>query len=304
MKSRRVILILILVLALSCLILGVILGGILREGNTLPDSAVDDILDLLRESGITADRSLVSGRRETAPVYVLGSGDYESTVASLLSESVPAKTYDVPEGMILLMENGARVDFGEDFSFRYSRGGERVDAYRAADLSPSGVPLSGERKAAVEAIVTEFLESGSRSFESGGERVDIRCEVDAVWEAEGVQYAMCSRSIDGIRIAANRVICALDGDTVGEAWGTWYFLTPAESYSAQLSDTLNILFNMKKEIGAARTPVTVKAVTLCYSLWFRGDGEGFCLIPCWQIATDTMGSFLFNALDGSFYTRN
>ena len=61
---------------------------------------------------------------------------------------------------------------------------------------------------------------------------------------------------------------------------------------------------MKKEIGPSKTPVEVKSVTLCYSLWFRADGEGFCLIPCWQIATDTMGSFLFNALDGSFYTRN
>ena len=304
MKSRRVVLTLIFVLALSCVILGFILRGFLREYGTLPESAVDDLLALLEESGISADRSLVSGERTTAPVYVLDPGDYEKTVASLLSGSVPEKTYAVPDGRIFLMENGARLDFGEDFSFRYSMDGHRVNAYRVFDPVPSETALSGERQAKVEAVVTEFLDSGSRSFESAGRRVDIRCATDAVWETDGVQYALCSRSIDGVRIAANRVICALDGDTVSEAWGTWYFLTPAESYPAQLCDTLNILFNMKKEIGSASSTVTVNSVSLCYSLWFRGDGGGFSLIPCWQVVTDTMGSFLFNALDGSFYTRN
>jgi hypothetical protein len=91
---------------------------------------------------------------------------------------------------------------------------------------------------------------------------------------------------------------------VTEAWGTWYFLTAAESYSAPLIDTLNILFNMKKEIGASEERVRVESVTLCYSLYFLGDREGFCLIPCWQVATDTRGSYLFNALDGTFYTNN
>ena len=103
---------------------------------------------------------------------------------------------------------------------------------------------------------------------------------------------------------------------MAEAWGTWCFPTAAESYSAPLIDTLNILFNMKREIGTAPEPVTVEAVTLCYSLYFLGDRsgrdgseegsgrEGFCLIPCWQVVTDTMGSYLFNAMDGTFYTKN
>ena len=308
MESRRVAAILIVILAASCLILASILRGILREGSVLPDSAAEDLALTLREAGIEADPSLLSdksGFRETASVYVLDSEDYDVTVASLLSGSRPSKTYATPDGGILLMENGARVEFGADFSFRYSADGSEVDAYRVFDLTPPAASLSEERIRRVTEIVTDFLEAGSRSFSFADRRgIDVRCVADTVWETDGVQYALCSRTVDGLRIAANRVVCALDGDTVSEAWGTWYFLTPAESYSAQLVDRLNILFNMKKEIGRAETPVTIESVTLCYSLWFLGDGEGFCLIPCWQVTTDTMGQYLFNALDGKFFTNN
>ncbi|MBE6726681.1 MAG: hypothetical protein E7576_16060 [Ruminococcaceae bacterium] len=305
MQSGRVAAVLAVILAVSCLILGAVLEEVRRAGNTLPDSAVEDLISSLEESGISADPSLVSGKRETAAVYVLDSGDYALTVASLLSGSRPARTYAAPDGEIFLMENGARLDFGEDFSFRYSRGGERVEESRLFDMAPPTVMLSEERQAKVAEIVADFLDAGSGAFRSaGGRGVDVRCLTDAVWENDGIQYALCSRTVDGMRIAANRVICAIRGDEVTEAWGTWYFLTAAESYSAPLIDTLNILFNMKKEIGASEERVRVESVTLCYSLYFLGDREGFCLIPCWQVATDTRGSYLFNALDGTFYTNN
>ena len=293
MESSRVVLTLTVILALSCLILGVMLAGILRE------------VDTLGEAGIRADASLVSGRRETASVYVMDSADYARTVSSLLSGSRPAKSYAVPDGEILLMENGARLDFLADFSFRYSADGEPIDAQRVMELSPPAELLSSERQERIRSIVSDFLDAGSRSFSTADARgVDVRCVTDEVWEKEGVEYALCSRTVDGIRIAANRVICVLDGDAVAEAWGVWYFLTPAETYSAQLIDTLNILFNMKKQIGKADPPVTVESVSLCYSLRFRADRDGFCLIPCWQVTTDTMGRYLFNALDGAFYTNN
>ena len=311
MESRRVTVPLAVILAVSCLILGFVLAQIRREGDALPDSAVNDLISSLKDAGITADPSLVSGKRETAAVYVLDSEDYALTAASLLSGSVPEKTYAVPDGRIFLMENGARLDFGDDFSFRYSRSGERVEDTRVFDPAPPEIMLGEERQAAVNRIVSDFLDAGSSAFSAaGGRGVDVRCLTDAVWENEGVQYALCSRTVDGARISANRVICAIRDDRVTEAWGTWYFLTAAESYSAPLIDTMNILFNMKKQIGTAPQPVRVEAVTLCYSLYFLGDrGDpggrgGFCLIPCWQVVTDTMGSYLFNAMDGAFYTNN
>ncbi len=305
MESRRVMMTLALILALSCLILGVMLAQILREGNSVPDSAVRDIVDTLAEAGIRADPSLVSRKSETASVYVMDSADYAETVASLLSGSRPAKVYAVPDGEILLMENGARLDFLADFSFRYSADGEPVDALRVMEIAPPAEVLSSERQARVEKIVSDFLDAGSHSFSVADARsLDVQCVTDAVWENEGAEYALCSRTVDGIRITANRVICMLEGDSVAEAWGIWYFFTPAETYSAQLIDTLNILFNMKKQIGKADPPVTVESVSLCYSLRFLADREGFCLVPCWQVTTDTMGRYLFNALDGAFYTNN
>ena len=61
---------------------------------------------------------------------------------------------------------------------------------------------------------------------------------------------------------------------------------------------------LKLEIGRPDEPVTVEAVSLCYSLYFYGGGEDFCLIPCWQVVTDTRGDYIFNALDGTLYTKS
>ncbi|MGN1410557.1 MAG: hypothetical protein ACI4XJ_10345, partial [Eubacteriales bacterium] len=102
----------------------------------------------------------------------------------------------------------------------------------------------------------------------------------------------------------NAVLCVIEGGEVIEALGTWCFLTLGEAYSAQLCDIINILFNVKKEIGAKEDEVRVEAVGLCYSLYTYGDDGNFCLIPCWKVITDNAGEFIYNAINSTIYTKN
>jgi len=51
------------------------------------------------------------------------------------------------------------------------------------------------------------------------------------------------------------------------------------------------------------SPVSIKSVSLSYSLYFYGSREEFCLIPCWQVVTDNMGDFIYNAIDSTLYTN-
>ena len=302
LQQKKTIVFLAVVLAASCAVLGILLYGTLAEREYLPQSVVENVVSVLAESNIEIDPSLVSTRRRTAAVYVFGSADYDNTVAALLADSPVKDVYVTPDGAIFITESGARVEFGADFSFRYRADGGVVRPIPSPDLSKQPARLSEEGAASVSKLATEFIERGSRTFESGGS-VNAITTVESIWTRDGAYYALCVRSINGAEVNANRVVCAVRDGVVTEAWGNWVFLTPAESYSAQLYDLVNILFHMKKEIGQAQEPVSVEEISLCYSLYFYGEKEDFCLIPCYQIVTSTMGNFIFNALDGTVYTR-
>lgn len=304
MQQNRIVILLIAILAVSCIILSVNLFSLVRQSEYLPESSVRDIVEILAEAEITVDPDIVSTKRERGTVYVCNSGDYNTTVASLLGEGSVASAYVTPEGEILMLDNGARFEFGDDFSFRYDRDGT-ADSVGQFDLSLYAEHVSDEKRAQISEIAVEFLDSGSREFEQTSD-MSIVTAVETIWENAGVYYAFCTRSIDGVEITGNSALCTIVGGEVTEAYGRWSFLTLGESYSAQLSDILNILFNVKKEIGSAASEmdgVTVQSIELCYSLYFWGDEEDFCLIPCWKVVTDSMGEFIYNAIDSTLYTK-
>ncbi len=302
MEQHRVMGVLSAVLAAACVILAVLLVRVTRARDYLPESETADLVSVLAESGIGVDPSLISTKRQSAAVYVCNSGDYAATVAELLTGSAPARTYVVPDGEILITESGERMEFFGDFSFRYSADGASSDGGDVLEPTLSSRAVEGERRDRIAAAAAGFLDRGSRTFEGIGS-MEVETVVENVWEDGRMCYALCSRMIDGVQVTGNRVLCAVEGNRIAAAWGNWCFLTPAVPYTAQLTDLFNILFNMKKEIGAADGEVRVESVSLCYSLYFYGEEEDFCLIPCWQVVTDTMGSFIFNALDGALYTR-
>lgn len=313
MEHNRIVPVLALVLAAACAVMTVILISVSVNMGYLPDVSVDDIVAHLAKDGITVDRELINAKRQRGTVYVCDSPDYNKTVAELLDGGTVRSTYATPDGEVLIMTGGARLEFGESFSFRYYKSGTSSSSPAIFDLSGMAAPISDAKREDVSETVVRFLDRGSREFDE----LNVETAVDSIWENEGKYYALCSRTIDGIEIAGNLVLCTVEGDCVTEAYGTWCFLTPARSYSAQLSDLLNILFNVKKDLSGreseadeqdspagdtAKEPVTITAIQLCYSLYFYGEEESFCLIPCWQIVTDTAGELIYNAIDSTLYT--
>lgn len=306
MENNRIMSVLAVILAVACLIVGGLLFRVRREIAYVPDEAVESLVQILASSGITIDPALISAKREMGTVYLFDSDNYTRTVSELLSNSKVKDTYALPNGDLLVLENGDQCEYGSDFTFRYRAKG-------ADEYSPNIIELRSyaarrtetERESAAEAVRT-FLGNGSRSFD--GER-DLRVAVviDEIWEDAGIQYLLCSRTIDGVTITGNLALCTVENNRVTAAYGTWCFLTPGTSYRAQLSDLLNILFNVKKELASAmeseNEPVVIRSVKSCYSLYFFGEEENFCLIPCWQITTDRKGEFIYNAINGTLYTK-
>lgn len=310
MEYKRIIPVLICILTAACAVLALILVTVSAGISTLPGSAVDSMIAVLEKDGIYVDRELISVRRLSGTVYVCDSPEYNRTVAEQLNGTGVISAYAVPDGEVMIMSGGARFEFGSSFTFRYFKNGVPEETPGIFDLTGLQTQISENKRQDISETVIRFLDRGSGEFDD----LNVVTSVDSVWEESGKYYALCSRSMDGIEIAGNLVLCAVEGEDVTEAYGTWCFLTPARTYSAQLSDLLNILFNVKKQL-AGRTgetdadggsipadPVTITDIELCYSLYFYGDGDSFCLIPCWQIVTDTAGEMIYNAIDSTLYT--
>ncbi|MBQ4354748.1 MAG: hypothetical protein IJC71_07620 [Clostridia bacterium] len=305
MQHRNLTILLSCLLAAVCIFLAVNLFTLLYNTSHLPEETIENIVSILADSNIRIAPDIISARREHGTVYVCNSGDYNRTVAQLLGKSTVTSAYIIPDGEILFLSNGARCTFGENFSFHYNVNGDSAEDVFAPSPSASFTQISEEKKKEITGIVVDFLDSGSREFESGG-NMNIVTGVENIWENGGAYYALCSRTIDGIAVTENYALCTVTGGKVTEAFGSWSFLTLGESYTAQLSDIFNILFHVRKEIPAEALAagVAIESINLCYSLYFYGEEEDFCLIPCWQIVTDSAGEYIYNAIDSTLYTKS
>lgn len=305
MESNRIMNVLAVVLASACIIVAVTLVRVKYKTDYVPSEAVTDLIEILEDDGIYIDRSIISRKRTGGTVYMFDSDGYNRIVAELLGDSNVRDCYVIPDGELMILENGDRIEFGGDFTFRYQSKNADTFSPNIVELQSYAANRSIDEKEDSVSAVRDFLNRGSRSL---GE-LDVDVMIDDIWEYDGVDYVLCSRTVDDIVINGNLVLCTIENEKVTSAYGTWCFFTSGESYSAQLADILNILFNVKKDLAAStdsddeRESVVIESVKSCYSLYFFGEEENFCLIPCWQITTDTRGELIYNAINGTLYTK-
>lgn len=302
MEHKRILIILSIVLAVACIAVTSVFVAVNRRNIYLSPDTLNDIVAILAESGVDIDSSIIPAKKRNDNVYFFGSDDYNSTVARLLSGDEIKSEYVIPDGEIIVMGGGSLFELHNDYSFRYSRDGEKHKLPNTNLFNDSDMHTQLYDR--IKKTATEFLDSGSKNFNLAG-KISVETHIEKIFENDGKYYAVCSRTIDGVEITGNTVVITYEDGIITGAEGTWCFLTEGKSYSAQLSDILNILFNVKKELhGTKDDRVRITSVGMCYSLYYYGGGEEFCLIPCWQIMTENDGNIVFNAIDSTLYTNN
>lgn len=308
MQQKNIIAVLIGVLCLALCVLMVNLVQLYREIYQIPEQAITDLCGTLAEDGIWLAENLVPRNREDGRIYISDGAGYEENAALLLADSEIKSTYAIPDGQLFLHYNGDMTEFTGGFRFHYRRVGLGEEGrvittegelrdYEELTAGLAELSVVGEAATAAKA----FLDRQDGSLESA---VTIETIVTSVYGSEtGRAYVRCLRQIDGVEITENSVICLVENGVVVEAAGKWCFMTIGESYMAQLSDITNILFMMKRTLAGQETTCTIVGLERCYSLYLFGEDDGFCLIPCWRVETDTMGVLVFSALDGTLYTK-
>ena len=302
MEHKKIYIVLASVLAFACVVVTAVLVSVNRR-NYIPYSAVEDMVELLSDANIDISPSIISTKHQKGNVYICGSDEYDSTVVRLLSDGDIRSVYGTPDGEIIVLDDGSLFEFGGNFSFRYSADGKKKELPDVRTLEDISGGMNDRERQKLEKTVTGFLEKGDKEFKLSGQ-ISVRIVVEKICQYNGKTYVVCSRTIDGAEITDNTVVCTYEDGNVTDVEGVWCFFTEGKSYSAQLSDILSILFNIRKEITATPNDrAKIISVGMCYSLYYYGNGNKFCVIPCWQIKTESNGEFIFNALDSTLYTK-
>lgn len=305
MEHKKVLAALSAILFAACAIVGVNLYFTYRSVYYLPEDTVDELCEILEKDNIQIDRDIVSTKIEKSTVYVCNSDEYSKNVSEALCGTKIKNAYAVPDGELLIMENGKKFEFYNNFSFKFAENTDISVHYGAENIGMAEIVYDKTEYEKAEKIAADFLDKGSRKFERTG-LVNSKTTADSIYKDGSKYYVICSRTINDVAVTGNMVICTVEDGRVTEAGGTWCFLTVGESYSAQLSDMINILFSVKKELSHSKDKengIRISSVDFCYSLYFFGDADDFCLIPCWQIRIDNGEKLIYNAIDGTLYTK-
>jgi len=299
----------------------------------LDDETVSDAISLLREKGLDVDENSVPLRKFDALVYESPYNDeYYTGVAKRLSGAEREMLLSLPGGgFSIICEGGATVEFDGEFGFVYSKNDtfsqraytditfDNVDSYRNRSEELSG---SARRKAAQLAEELLRLEDSSENAPEA--------EITAMFRDKNndLTYVFARQRFNDYLVSSHYAVCVFDGTDVLGAYGRWFFSDFGEVHSAELWDQINILFadmeNLKnasnndadssnksdgEDTNNGDTDTTelrlpsVKSMEACYAVYWNADKTSLYFIPAWLIEHSDGQAILYNALNGTVYSK-
>lgn len=252
---------------------------------TVYDSkAVSNIIELLQESGITADKKFFNTRNEGGRVYACDIGsDYTTNVARILMGEYE-EVFATPVGAEFFGKS-SHMSISENFKIVYSANG--FEPTEATD-KPTEIEIDALTKN-LKAILgdnAKLIDCGKR---------------DSFLYAEAVQ------TLGDLEVSNHTVKCWFEGDKPVYLEGMWSFLSIDESFSAHTLDSVNILFIEKNELDEARDRgeqlpdmLTLKSMTECYCSHLSANGTKLYFMPSWHIEwkEDGVKDSFYNAVNG------
>ena len=310
MKGWRVVKItLAIVLVLANLFMVWVLDSVFRSDAYIPEETIRQARELLRSDGIVIGQRVVDPRKVNLPIYEGAlPQDYHTSVATGLSASDVALSFDAPNGVVISMANGDRYTFSDGFDIRYTAGVSleviSVEAEAVSKLSP----LTAGMEERVRDAVAKFL--GRVGNGSSDQSSSLTYTVTAYGrdDATGILYCVCEQAVNRRSLVDFRAVFAVsDGKVVGMS-GSWCFASTDGIYSAQLLDQINILYSVRNRILEERGNATdsreeILSLEIGYAVYFRSDTESFYLIPAWIVQTGSGKTYGINAVDGTLYTK-
>ncbi len=205
-------------------------------------------------------------------------------------------------------------------------------------MAQSGSELPSSRSKDMIASATAFL--SSRTADDSMFTVDV---VNGYYDStSGLSYLLAYQLIDEFEIYSHYAVCVFDEDELIGVHGRWYFASLDDKYDTELQNQVNILFTdletLKGDLPdqsevaipsdtdfdatfpiesfSNNLPITsnslntgfdipqVVSMSNCYVIYWNSDKTALYFIPAWQITHIGGNTIVYNAANGTVYSRN
>ena len=273
------------------------------------DDLVDSALLVFRESELYVDRSFLSEKVVSLPVYV-GTTDSQTLEDLAVVRAIAKAGYELhrePGG--IRCENAVgEFYFGDDFGFyyiekgRYDRPSDLLATERYILLKEDGADKLGALN-----VVASFLEKYD-FLSAETVRYGYEIAYSEVYSS-GVNYIVTlSQSIEGVPVC-ERICVMVSGGRVVSADGIFATEPPETKEKAEPVDLINILFEEKAYLDAlyreggsfSYTPMVLTDVSYSYAVYFDAAGS-FYLVPLCEVGYANGETRTYNCVSGKLYS--
>ncbi|MBQ8552501.1 MAG: hypothetical protein IJ428_06785 [Clostridia bacterium] len=317
-----------------------LLFNIVRQDRTrgyVDEEEVYGAVELLAERGLDVDVSGVPLEKFNAPVYEsLYSDEYYTEAAQTLSASPRELLLSLPDGgFSISAENGTVVEFDTEFGFAYMKYGNsesaaytKITAENFASEAALWDEIGASRLNALIKRAEDFLE-----LCVGDDYILSAKVTDSYHDSgSGFTYLLARQLLGDYPVYSHYAVCVFDGDELVYASGRWYFAPFDEDYNTELIDQVNILFTDLTALRSysiapfaladisdaeAQFPTkdtatdlddtalpSVKSMQACYAIYWNANKTALYFIPAWQIDHNDGQTVVYNATNGTVYSRN
>ncbi len=311
------------------------IAGQNRARNFLDEEEIAGAVELLAERGLIVPITSIPTRRFRVPIYEsFYNDDYHERAASLLTDTEDVPLYMQPDGGLSgMLGSGTYVRFDEEFGFVYTQT-DKIKASAYTDITADtfekfavfGTALSsGKLKQHTEAAAA-FLCPAS------DEETALTLHVEDSYHdpKSGLDYLLVRQMIGEYLVHSHYAVLVFREEELFGAHGRWYFSSLDESYTTELQNQLNILFTDFETLQSERidafslpsnatlpdspplpinTPVTgnaipqVESMETRYIIYWNADKTALYFIPAWHITHIGADTIVYNAANGTIYTR-
>lgn len=273
------------------------------------EDLIDSVISVFRESELYVDRSFLSEKVVSLPVYT-GVAERESLSELAVVRAIEEAGYEIREepGGIRCENAVGEFYFGDDFGFYYIEKG-RYD--RPSDLLATEryilLKENESNKEETLRVVDAFLEKYD-FLSAQSARYGYEIAYSAVYSS-GVNYIVTlSQSIDNIPVHEEICVMVSGGRVVG-ADGIFATGVPASREKAETVDIVDILFEEKAHLDAvyrangsfSYTPMVLSEISYSYAVYFDAAGS-FYLVPLCEVRYANGDVRTYNCVSGKLYS--
>ena len=312
-----------------------------RTRNYIDEGEVADAVELLAERGMSVSADRIPQRIFRARIWESFYDDsYHTDVAEKLTGSAVPLFLQSDSSLSGISDDGVSVTFDTEFGFTYL-GNVNFSAESYTDITAEMIKNPGTGDSEVPASRMRSLSRMAKEFLTPARSDSSPLDADiigAMYEREtGLTHLLAEQTIDGHRIFSHTVVLTFDGDALARVQGRWYFDDLDESYTTTLQDQVTILFtdlnvmtstmtedayalsplavpassaNMLRNVSAASAMSAredipqIESMTDGYIIYWNADKTALYFIPAWRIAHTGADIIVYNAANGTIYSRN